>query len=288
MASEGTFRAGEVQWGKTSVHYWTCGWQDAPWLVICHGGGLDHTSFRPLAHALVGSWRVLLWDIPGHGLSRPMPQPFSIEAAADALAAVMDDAGAPSGLLLGFSFGGTLAQVFTRRWPERCDGFIAYGCGFPQLIKIPAWTSIVARWMIGRGSWPAVKARFARMCSANPDVRHDVETSLENMGRADFLSMVDAALTFSDYDPGFRMPGPVLLIHGEIDANRHRLRRIYPLFRKAYPNAFHVEIPNAGHCAHQDQPPAFVTAITSFLVETARAADPSCETALGAPPSRFD
>jgi pimeloyl-ACP methyl ester carboxylesterase len=254
--------------GAAETHYWTSGPAGAPWLVVCHGGALDHSDFRPLAAALADRYRVLLWDLPGHGRSQPMPEPYSVQRCVDTLAAVLDDAGVDAAALLGFSFGGVVAQVYAAQAPGRERGVIAYACLTPHLLRlpVPAWSLRPLTWLLfGRLSWPRAKRKYAALCSAQPAVRAAVEASMEPLGHRGLAAMIEAQYRLRAYDPGLRFNGPVMVIYGERDPHARSLGRVATAVRNAYPRATVVRIPGAGHCAHAEDPVAFAAAIAHFL-----------------------
>jgi poly(3-hydroxyalkanoate) depolymerase len=96
-------------------------------LVMGIGGNLD--MWRPLARQLPGR-RLIAFDAPGTGQSsigrlRRMP------GLADLTAKLLDDLGHPQVDVLGYSFGGALAQELAHRHPQRVRRLIlgATMCG---------------------------------------------------------------------------------------------------------------------------------------------------------------
>jgi pimeloyl-ACP methyl ester carboxylesterase len=267
-ADAAQFRHSTLPRRDGALHYWTCGTAGAPWLAICHGGGLDHSGFLPVAGALADRYRVLLWDLPGHGASQPRPEPFTMDACVDAFAAVMDAAGVERATLLGFSFGGVVAQLYAERHPEREAGLVAYSCLAPHLMKlpIPPWSIRPFHWLVfGRHPWPEARAKFAAMCSIRPDVQRALEPAIDRLGEAGFSALVEAQYRVRAYRPAFRVRGPVLLMHGDRDPHLRGLSRVASAFRHAYPAAELAVIPDAGHCAHLDAPEKFARALADFL-----------------------
>jgi 3-oxoadipate enol-lactonase len=262
------FAHATVSFGTGELHYWTGGAAGAPWLAICHGGALDHSGFLPVAAALADRRRVLLWDLPGHGRSQPRPEPFTMDACVAAFEAVMDAAGVDRATLLGFSFGGVVAQLYAARRPERERGLVAFSCLAPQLLKlpIPPWSIRPFHWLIfGRHPWPVARAKFARMCSIRPEVQRALESQVDALGAEGFAALVEAQYRVRAYDPTFRLNGPVLLMHGDRDPHLRGLQRVIAAFRRAYPDASLAVVPDAGHCAHLDNPSGFTRALASFL-----------------------
>ena len=255
-----------VAFRGSTLRYWVHGNAGAPWLVMSHGMALDSKAFEPLADRLASKWRVLRWDFPGHGESGPMPEPLDMSTCVDALEAVLDDAGADKAVLFGFSFGGIMSQLLAHRKPSRVDGLIAYGCYSPLLVKSPpALVKWLAEKAVMRGSWESVRERFAKACSIKDDVRRDIDGAVARVGAAGFRTMTRALLWVPDHDPAFRVHGPVLWIQGAQESNP--LKPVEAALRKNHPDMQSEIIPNAGHCAHQDNPAAFNTAIERFLDE---------------------
>jgi len=55
------------------IHYWLAGAPDAPLVALRHAALTDHSFFAALMPALVPRYRVLTWDIRGHGASGRWP-----------------------------------------------------------------------------------------------------------------------------------------------------------------------------------------------------------------------
>ena len=98
-----------------------------PWLtepetiVMHHGIGASQHLFDAWLPALINRFRILRFDIRGHGKSdRPSPgKPFNLNRLTDDLFAVMDAAGVPTAHLVGESIGGTVALNAALREPGR-------------------------------------------------------------------------------------------------------------------------------------------------------------------------
>lgn len=238
----------------------------APWVVVTHGMALDCSSFEGLAERLSSRWRVLLWDMPGHGKSGSLPQPFDIQVCVDALEAVVGAHGIDKAVLLGFSFGGVVSQLFAHRAPKRVHGLIAYGCLSPLLTgPQPLWVMWLGEWIMTRGDWESVRWRFAKLCSAVPDVQRSIYDTVGTLGPDGFRQMTRALLQVRAHDPAFRVNGPLMWIRGERDSNAASLKRVEIALRRTHPSMTSVILPGAGHCAHQERPADFNAAVERFL-----------------------
>lgn len=90
----------------------------APTLILTHGWGLDSTIWFYARRDLARRFRVLTWDLPGLGRSRPAPEgrPSLSDFAAD-LRSLVEEAGGPV-VLVGHSIGGMTIQTLARDNPE--------------------------------------------------------------------------------------------------------------------------------------------------------------------------
>jgi pimeloyl-ACP methyl ester carboxylesterase len=97
--------------------------EGAPWLVMVHGMSGDHRVFAEQVGFFQSHYRILLVDLPGHGLSAGVPGPFGHRELAGHVQAALDEAkltrlhywgthtGAAIGLLLALGQPGRFASL---------------------------------------------------------------------------------------------------------------------------------------------------------------------------------
>ena len=264
-----------LRFGNCVVRYRVIGGGNAPWLVICHGMALDHRDFLDIATQLAGRWRVLLWDMPGHGTSQPAPASYSLDAMTDALEAVLQAAGVARPVLLGFSFGGLVAQAYARRHPGELAALIAYGCFAPFSQPAPVRRGAVGltvKLLYGPKPWEQIRDEFAHSAAWSDAGREHVRLAMAPLGRQGFIAMTRALLRSFRRDPGFRLDCPVLIVRGDRDSNGPGLGVAEAALIALQPEAALAVISDAGHCAHLDQPAAFSNAIGKFIEPLGRTA----------------
>lgn len=95
-------------------------------VLLVHGFPHDRGVWRAQREALDGTLdgiRLLLPDLPGFGASAPLAEP-SMDAYADTIAAVLDDADLPSAVVGGLSMGGYVAFACWRRHAARVRALV--------------------------------------------------------------------------------------------------------------------------------------------------------------------
>jgi pimeloyl-ACP methyl ester carboxylesterase len=98
--------------------------------VLINGGpGGTHHYFHPWFGRAKGFARVIYYDQRGTGLSdfQPGADGYSVEQALDDLDALRLALGIDKWVLVGFSYGGFLAQYYTTTYPQNVAGLVLVG-----------------------------------------------------------------------------------------------------------------------------------------------------------------
>jgi pimeloyl-ACP methyl ester carboxylesterase len=97
---------------------------DAPVLVLIHGLGLTRATWADFVPVLARDYRVLSYDLCGHGESALPDRVPSLTVLADQLCELMDALAIPCATLIGFSLGGMINRRFAMDHPDRCEGLV--------------------------------------------------------------------------------------------------------------------------------------------------------------------
>lgn len=108
-----------------------------PTVVLVHGLGGSRTDWLPTTKRLLAGHRVVMVDLPGHGDSPALPDPFSLEAAAAELDAVLAEQNPDSTIVVGHQFGGIVALIEASAHPERMRGLILIDTPVKSPVPIP-------------------------------------------------------------------------------------------------------------------------------------------------------
>ena len=91
----------------------------APVVVLIHGLGLNRACWQWLAPGLAARYRVLSYDLPGHGESAAPPADPTLKTLSDHLTGLLDHLGMERAAIVGFSLGGMIARRFAQDHPAR-------------------------------------------------------------------------------------------------------------------------------------------------------------------------
>jgi proline iminopeptidase len=281
--------------GGVTLHAQRFGAEDAPAIVVLHGGpGSDHRSLLPLA-ALADTHRVVFYDQRGAGLSqRVPPEALTLEAHLDELDGVLDavSPGAPV-TLVGHSWGAMLASAYLGRNPERVAEAVLIEPGFLSAAAYAAWQArseeIIRQpgmlWLGLRTGFEAARidgtdaaasgdyliGRMMHAFAADPATGYacpgeDYDSPAWRTGAAAGRE-VAARARAEEFDAlgglAHRFPGPVLILAGECSTwiGAEVQTEHLALFRDARLEV----IPAAGHDTVDDAPEATLAAIRAFL-----------------------
>jgi 3-oxoadipate enol-lactonase len=237
-------------------------------VVLVHAIGCDHRMWESLERSLAPARRVIALDARGHGRSPVPPRPYSLDALADDVAALLDRLRIERADFVGLSMGGMVGQALALRHPARL-GRLVIAC------------STSSYGPEGRANWEArirtveqggleairdmVAARYFSDAfrAAHPEVVKAVMDRFVQTPREGYLGCCDAIadLDFSK-DLG-RIAAPTLVIAGELDAGTPPA--MSEAIARGIPGARLVVIPGAAHLAAVEMPQRFDAAVRDFL-----------------------
>ena len=100
-----------------------------PPLLLVHGLMATGEMFDPVIERFASRHRVIVPDLRGHGRSRGLPPPYTVEQLASDLARLLDHLGVASAAVLGYSQGGAVAQQLALDHSQRCSRLVL-GCTY--------------------------------------------------------------------------------------------------------------------------------------------------------------
>jgi pimeloyl-ACP methyl ester carboxylesterase len=266
---------GEVDWGNASIldrggsllHYWTVGPEDAPVVVLSHGATMDHHLFdKQLEPLLDAGYRVLGWDMRGHGLSKPIGVGFSLSTVVDDLVAILDEIGVEKVTAVGQSLGGYVSQELLFRYPERIDALVIIGA--TDVTRIPPRLENLALklspYLFKLWPYQHLKKTIAERTAETESAKRYAYCATSQLSKREFLTVWKSVPEALHSEPGYTIQRPFLLVHGENDRTG-TVARDAPSWAKKEPNCRYEVIPDAGHNANDDNPQRFNEQMLDFL-----------------------
>jgi pimeloyl-ACP methyl ester carboxylesterase len=260
------------------IHYKYYDRGSGPALLLIHGMFGDHRDWEPVLEPLAARYRLLAVDLPGFGDSEKPDGDYTAERFVTALDGLRADLGIHRLSVVGNSFGGVVALLYTLARPEHVERLVLVSSGgfhrYSRREKLfhSARLSEVAL----RSLSPPVQGALLRALFINPSEASEryIQKQNDKLSRPDYPEYVRAAassirLVMNTYllDRVSEIECPVLLVWGEqdvvvpIEEARAALERMR--------DARLVVLSHCGHAPQLDCPERFVSTLDDFLETTA-------------------
>ena len=230
-----------------------------PPLILTHGYSSTSAMWQGQIAALSRHYKLVLWDMRGHGQSDYPESPAAYSEAltlAD-IAALLDAEGAEKAIVGGLSLGGYMSLAFYRSFPARVRALLIIdtGPGFKKDDARDAWNKRAHETAerFDRDGLAVLKA----MSAERANVSHRDASGLARAARG-MLTQRDASVM--ETLPTIKVPSLVV-----VGADDTPFLAASDYMAAKIPGAEKVVIPSAGHAANIDQPKAFNDAVLSFL-----------------------
>ena len=261
-------------------HYQITGDDSFPKLVFLHGAMGFSLNWRRIAKAFENEYQVLVFDQRGHGRSFQPATGYAPEDYSDDLRKILDELGWEQIRLVGHSMGGRTAFHFAYEFPQRVTQLVIEDVG-PGIY--PTGASLVLR-MLDAVPVPFVTKREAKRWFDEefPKIFKD-ERNVAGLSGYLYANLTEneaKQAVWKFYAPGVResiaqgrasdrwdviesLSIPTLVIRGA--ESRDLARAVFERMIKENSWIRGVEIPNAGHWVHSDQPDLFIETLRDFF-----------------------
>ncbi|HWK20743.1 MAG TPA: alpha/beta fold hydrolase [Microbacteriaceae bacterium] len=220
--------------------------------------------------ALRDRYRIVSWDLPGHGRSPATTTAFSLADLAEAVDRLRAELGAQSAYHAGVSIGGGVSLELALRHPERfdrvalvCSNYRFGGDAWPA-----AWLERAATTR-AQSTSALIAASAQRWFTPESMAAHEdtIGRLLHALQGANDESYALACEALAGFDLESRLGEigvPVLDVWGERDETVSR--ESAEALVAAVPDSRLVVVPDAAHLATVDQPDAVAAALREFFV----------------------
>jgi 3-oxoadipate enol-lactonase len=239
-----------------------------PVVVLCHALATSMDIWAYQLPLLAHQYRVLRYDLRGHGRSAAPGSSYTLEELASDVAALLDHLEIARAAFVGLSIGGMVGQVFALRYPEKLSGLVLCSTGNrtePQakatieerILKVRAeglksqLEATLARWFSARfiEEAPATMAWVSDLILATSvDGYTGCARAIQNLDVTDALSEIRVK---------------TLIVPGEFDlAFPEKISRV---INQKIPNSDLVLLKGAAHLGNVEQAHLFNEILLDFL-----------------------
>jgi 3-oxoadipate enol-lactonase len=124
--------------GACVHHYQDEGLKENPAIIFANSLGSDLRIWDDVAACLLPHFRVIRYDLRGHGLSDAPPPPYSAADLAHDVISVLDALAVREAVVCGVSVGGLIAQAVALNHPDRVRALVPCDTG-AKIATAQAW-----------------------------------------------------------------------------------------------------------------------------------------------------
>lgn len=251
--------------------------------VLLHGSNFNAFTWNEVIKKFGDYGRVVAYDQIPYGLSEKLIEgdwaednPYSSTAAVEQLFSLLDALEINNAVLVGNSYGATLAAQAVLAKPERIDGLILVDAAVYVQEEMPAW-------LMNSPQMQHVGPLFARQLGQSRAFINQTYSDPEKISE-ERMRLTTMQTQITDWDIAYweylkvwgtdapdyvsmlsEIQQPTLVITGDND-------RVVPLadserLNAELPNSKLVVLANCGHVPQEECPASFLDAIASWLIE---------------------
>jgi len=248
----------------SELYYEVSGKEGAPWLVLSHSLACTVRMWDPTVSAFKDRYRILNYDMRGHGQSAAPKGPYTLEMLADDALGLMRELKIERCKFIGLSIGGMIGQHLALEEAKRLERMVLADTGHmqpPEAIKQWEERIRIAQTQGMKALVPSTMERwFTPAFRESPPARKIAEL-IANTPVNGYVGCGQAIMKLNTTARLKDIKVPVLAITGEADPAAAGTQYI----GEHVPAAKFVSIAQAAHIANVEQPEKFNQALREFL-----------------------
>ncbi|MEX2617382.1 MAG: alpha/beta fold hydrolase [Alphaproteobacteria bacterium] len=257
-----------------SVHFTLDGPEGAPVITFAHALSLDLRSFNPQIAAFRDRYRVLRFDLRGHGRTDKDGQAFSMEDLAKDVVGLLDHIGVEKTHFVGSSLGAMVGLALALEHADRLSSltFMASQGALPDERIAAARDNIAAMRASGATARTTMESQadalLGRLLHDPDEARHSERLALLRriLGGTTLFGQARAyeAILAMNYDSRLgEIHTPTLILAGAQDTSTTPARM--QMYKDGIAGARMAILKGAGHFPNVEQPGAFNDVLQTFL-----------------------
>ncbi|MGW9174547.1 bifunctional 3-oxoadipate enol-lactonase/4-carboxymuconolactone decarboxylase PcaDC [Streptomyces decoyicus] len=253
------------------MHHTVDGPEDAPPLLLGPSLGASLAVWDPQLPALARQYRVVRWDLPGHGgtptgVLAPAPTPTTtVPELARLVLDLADSLGIGRFAYAGISLGGAVGAWIAAHHPERIAS-LALVCSAARFGEPEGWrerAALVREAGLGPVAETTASRWFTPAFAHSPEATAMIDTLRDSVAPAAYAACCDALAAYDLRDALARITAPTLVVAGRADPATPpaRAREL----TDGIPDASLVELSAAAHLAGVERPAPVLAALLGHL-----------------------
>lgn len=239
------------------------------WVTFITGIANDLTMWDGQLPALERDFRILRYDLRGHGGSETTPSGYSIEMLVSDLKNLLDEHDIGKTHLVGLGLGGALAQAFAIAHPGRVERLVPCCCRARMVPDFAAMWHKLRDTVRQNGLETIVEPTVQRWFSedfkaAHPEVLEKIRKMIRGTTTEGYLGVTAAFLGLDVEDRLHEIKAPTLYVSGVNDPLGGPPALMKGLSERVK-GARQVSVPNAAHIANIQNPEGFNEVLRGFL-----------------------
>ena len=240
-----------------------------PWVGFLTGIANDLTLWDAQAAALARDFRVLRYDLRGHGGSESTAGDYSIGLLVQDLLDLLNHLKIQKTSLVGLGLGGAIAQAFAIEHPGRVDKLVPCCCRARMVPDFAAMWHKLRETVRQKGLEAIVEPTVQRWFpeefkAAHPEVLEKIRRMIRGTTQEGYLGVTAAFLGLNVEDQLGSIQAPALYVSGANDHLGGPPALMENLSSKVR-SARHVSVPGAAHIANIQNPEGFNQVLREFL-----------------------
>lgn len=254
------------------IYYLDMGDRSAPAIVLIHGFPFSHAMWNPQIEFLKNHFRVIAYDIRGHGKSDVGDGQYSLELFVDDLIALLDHLQLEKVVLSGLSMGGYIALRAIERNPERfralilCDTTSNSDSNEAKLRRAASIKTVKRAGVVPYAQEFLKAVLTPQNVQNKPDLVRAVLSMIESNSSVGICGTLLALAGRTETTPSLpKIQVPTLILVGEQDkiTPPELSEKMHALIK----NSKLQILPNAAHLSNLEKPEEFNDHILDFLKE---------------------
>lgn len=255
------------------IHCQLCGPEEAATVCLSHSLACSSLMWEPQMPALSERFRVLRYDIRGHGGSEATPPPYTLDQLADDVVAMLDALSIEQVHWVGLSMGGMIGQSLALRHSRRLLSLVL--CDTLSVVSNEAqriWSERIET-AEREGMAPLCEPTLVRWFTPaylqmDPPLVESIRAQILNTPIMGYIGCCEAIRRINYIDRLDRIHLPTRVIVGAED--QATTPADAQIIHRRIEGSSLVVIDDAAHLSNVEQPEAFNNAMVGFLQSQSR------------------